>query len=113
VARREDLLDHPRAGVNVEAVRVDVFGGQCCEVGDVAASKDEDRMTTSDGVPLEVCVTYAAGVKGPPKFVSAEPAAQPSFPGRPSPGAMFVSSRLSLRSGDPPQWIRSEGHILF
>jgi hypothetical protein len=52
VARREDLLDHPGNGLNVEPVRCDFCGGQACEVGDMAASKDDDRMTASDGVPL-------------------------------------------------------------
>jgi hypothetical protein len=83
MARREDLLYHLGDGVNVEPVRRDFRGGQTCEIGDVVTSKDDDRMTASDGVPLKVCVADAAGVKGLPKLVSAEPATHPSFPGVP------------------------------
>jgi hypothetical protein len=83
VARSEDVLDHPRDSVNVDPVRRDFCGGQACEVGDVTASKDDDRMTASDGVALKVCVADTPGVERLPKFVSAEPAAHPSFPGVP------------------------------
>jgi hypothetical protein len=113
VARREGLLDHPRDGVNVEPVRRDFCGGQACEGGDVAASEDDDRMTASDGVSLKVCVTGAPGVERLPELVSAEPAAPPLASGRPSPRAMFVSSALSLRSGDPPQCLSGERQILL
>jgi hypothetical protein len=84
-ARREDLLDHPRDRVNVEPVRRDFCGGQACEIGDVAASKNDDRMTASDGVPLEVCVTDAPGVKRLPN----------GFPQTQHPAPRFRASQSS------------------
>ena len=60
VARREHTLDHLRDAVNVVPVRGNFGGTQAREVRNVTISKDDDRMATSDGVSLQVCVTHAS-----------------------------------------------------
>jgi hypothetical protein len=64
VAWRKDPLDHSRDGVNVAPIRGDFRGGQACKIRDVTASKDDDRVAASDGVPLQVCVARASHIKG-------------------------------------------------
>ena len=63
VARREHMLDHLRDAVNVVPVRRDLGGAQAREVRNVTLSKDDDRMATSDGVSLEVCIAHRSCVK--------------------------------------------------
>jgi hypothetical protein len=96
VARLEDLLDHPRDKVNVGPVRRGFRGRQAGKVDDVTASKNDDRMTASDGMPLKRHRHFRSkraaqvGVRrtSTPLLVS----------GRPSPQAMFVSSAFPLAS---------------
>jgi hypothetical protein len=52
MTRLEHLLDHLRDAVNVVPVRCDFRGAQTREVRNVTISKNDDRMATSDGVPL-------------------------------------------------------------
>ena len=83
MARREHMLDHLRDAVNVVPERGDFGGAQAREVRNVTPSKDDDRMATSDGMSLQVCVAHASGVKGLTGLVPAKPAPRPLFPGVP------------------------------
>jgi hypothetical protein len=56
VAWRKHPLDHPRHGVHVAPIRGGLLARQACEVRDVTEAKDDDRVATSDGVPLEMRV---------------------------------------------------------
>jgi hypothetical protein len=94
VARREHMLDHLRDGVNVVPVRGDFRGAQAREVRNVTISEDDDGMATSDGVPLQVCLTHASYVKRLTELVRTKTSSPPLFSWRPSPRAMFVSLSL-------------------
>ena len=83
VARREDPFDHPRDGVNVAPVSGDFRGGQAREVRDVPVSKDDDRVTTSDGMALKVCVARGSHIKRITELVPTKPAIHSSLPGVP------------------------------
>jgi hypothetical protein len=83
VARREHMLNHLRDAVNVVPVRRDFGGAQTREVRNVTISKDDDRMATSDGVSLQVCVTRASCIKRLTELVPTKPAPHPLFPGAP------------------------------
>jgi hypothetical protein len=52
VARREHMLDHLRDGMNVVPVRCDFRSAQARKVRNMTITEDDDRMATSDGVPL-------------------------------------------------------------
>jgi hypothetical protein len=69
--------------VNVAPVRGDFGGAQAREGRHVTISEDDDRMATSDGVPLQVCVAHASCVKRLTELVPTKPAPRPLFPGVP------------------------------
>ena len=110
VARREHMLDHLRDGVNVAPVRCDFRGAQAREVRNVTISKDDDRMATSDGVSLEVCVTHASCVKRLTELVPTKPAPRPLFPGVPILRPCSCHC-LCLPRGDPRQCCTAEANF--
>jgi hypothetical protein len=102
VARREHVLDHLRHAVNVVPVRCDFGGAQAREVCNVTISKDDNRIATSDGAPLEVSVSHVSDVKRLTELAPTKPAPRPLFPGVPVlwPGSCHY---LCLPGGGPPQ----------
>src|SRR5262245_24699777 len=83
MARGEHLLDHSGDGLNVAPVRRAFGGRQGCKVSDVTGSNNDDRVATSDGVPLEMPVTGFSDIERRTELLPAKPAVHASFPSVP------------------------------